>query len=385
MIGILYPRPMLSRLISGKRSFEKPSFYLETARKTGEEIVFFSLPDIDWKKGKVRCWDGVNPVLFKRPLPPVIINRTRLNRVYFKNAIQRLKQMGLVIFNEHNVISKLEIHNILSRNPKILSYLPATNAVTHHSVKDLLEQNSSLFLKPRTASIGNGIIRIRKINDDTFAETNVLGRTKRKKMDINQIVENIKKKKRSYLVQQGISLMTYKGKLVDFRVSMQKDGKGRWQYTGMVGKLAKRGSIVTNLHCGGKSVKVSKLFQKWDWNESEIERKIVEMGLCIAKTLDKELPHIADLGLDIALDEQQHPWFIEANFRDLRITFRNAGEKEKWRATFATPIYYASYLNKQLSEKKSNTSEEFSSSEGVFERKADSIVAANIAANIESE
>jgi hypothetical protein len=350
MIGILYPSSTLSRLIKRKHSFEKPAFYVETARKIGEEIIFFSLFDIDWKKGTVRSWDGVEPVLLSKALPSVIINRTRTNRTIHKKWIQRLKQMGKIIFNEHNIISKLHIHRILLKNNRLLPHLPTTDSVNLHSVKELLEQNSCLFLKPKSSSVGNGIIRFRKKKHVTIAEFNLLGRTKRQKVGIEQIIKIVRRKKQNYLVQQGISLMKYQGRSVDFRVSVQKDGKGRWHYTGMVGKVAKKGAIVTNLHCGGQSLKVSELFQSWGWNAASIEKKVAKLGIRIAKTLDKELPHIADLGLDIALDEQQHPWFIEANFRDLRITFRDAGENEKWQATYATPIYYAAYLIRQIKE-----------------------------------
>ncbi|MEX2460155.1 MAG: YheC/YheD family protein [Paenibacillaceae bacterium] len=350
MIGILYSSSLLSRLIKQKHSFEKPAFYLEAARKTGEEIIFFSLFDIDWKKGTVRSWNGTESALLHRALPPVIINRTRTNHAHIKKWIQRLKQMGKIIFNEHNVVSKLDIHQILVKNNKLLPHLPATESVTHDSVRDLLEQNTCLFLKPRSASVGSGIIRIRKKEDKTVAGINLLGRTKWQKVGIKQIIKIVRRTKREYLVQQGISLMKYQGRSVDFRVSVQKDGKGRWHYTGMVGKVAKKGAIVTNLHCGGKSLKASELFHNWGWNGSIIERKVAKLAIRIAKTLDKELPHIADLGLDIALDEQQHPWLIEVNFRDLRITFQDAGEKELWRATFATPVYYAAFQNRQIKE-----------------------------------
>jgi hypothetical protein len=351
MIGILYPRPILLRLIQGKRSFEKPSFYLDAAEQTGEEIIFFSLYDVDWRKGSVRGWNGKDPNRMTRQLPSVIINRTRTNHGNVKRRIRRLKRAGSLVFNEHNVVSKLRIHRILEQNQQLLPYLPEANAVTRETVKSMLERNDCLFLKPRSASVGNGIIRIQKNSDQTIAEINCLGRTKRKKVGIKQIIKIVKKKNRGYLIQQGISLMTYKDKPVDFRVSVQKNGEGCWQYTGMVGKMAQKGAIVTNLHCGGRSMKASKLFEQWGWDQAKIENKIAGLGVQVAETLDEELAHIADLGLDIAIDENQHPWLIEANFRDLRVTFRNAGEKDKWRETFAAPIRYASYLNKQLKNK----------------------------------
>lgn len=350
MIGILYPRSILKRLMNGKPSFEKPSFYLEAAKDAGEEIVFFTLADIHWKKEKIWGWNGAKRFRVKQPLPLVIINRTRSNDFYTKDRIRRLKQLGRIVFNEHNVVSKLDIHHILSQNRRLLPYLPMTDAASSSKVSELLQQTPTLFLKPRTASVGTGIIRVRKVNDDTFAEINVLGKTKRTKVSVPQIMSIVKRRKRGYLVQQGITLMEYKGKPVDFRVSIQKDGRGRWQYTGMVGKVARKGSIVTNLHCGGKSLKAGELFEHWGWDGPKLEGKIARLGLRIAKSLDERLPHLADLGLDIALDEQQHPWFIEANLRDLRVTFRNAGEKTKWRATFANPVHYAVYLNRQLKE-----------------------------------
>jgi glutathione synthase/RimK-type ligase-like ATP-grasp enzyme len=342
MIGILYPRSILNRLIKGKLSFEKPSFYLEAGREVGEELIFFSPNDIEWKKGKVKGWNGNQQVI--KTIPSIVINRTRSNDGHLKRVIQQLKMRGVTISNEHNVVSKLKIHHILMKNRRLHPHLPQTDSVSFHSIKNLLEDNDCLFLKPSRASIGNGIIRIRKVDNDIFAEVNVLGRTDRKKVGIKQIMEVVKKKNRNYLVQQGVSLMKYEGKPVDFRVSVQKDGSGKWKFTGMVGKIAKKGAIVTNLHCGGESIKASTLFGTWGWDPIKIEKKIIKLALRIAKTMDQNLAHLADLGLDIAVDERQHPWFIEANFRDLRITFRDANEREKWKTTFKNPVYYASYL-----------------------------------------
>lgn len=264
--------------------------------------------------------------------------------------------MGIIIINEHNVVSKLEIHRILSTNAALIPYLPATDIVTYQSVKQMLEEYQNLFLKPVTASVGKGIVRVRKGSASTIAEFNVLGQTKRQKTTVQQIVRMIHKQKSEYLVQQGISLMTYKGKLVDFRVSVQKDGNGKWQCTGIVARIATKGAVVTNMHCGGKPIKASEVFHYWNWDSSAIEALMTELGVRIGETLDQHLPLVADIGLDIALDDRQHPWLIEVNFRDLRITFRDAGEREKWRATFENPVNFAAFLMNKLKDEQLRTS-----------------------------
>jgi len=341
MIGMLYPRSLILRLMKGGRSFEKPAFYVKAAREVGEEMLFFSLADVDWKAGTARGWNGVDPVWKRRPIPDVILNRTRTTRAAARRSILRLTRMGKLVCNERNVVSKLTIHRILTKEPSLLPHLPETARLSVRSVAELLQDNASLFLKPSRASVGNGIIRISRAGGRTVAEVNVLGRTERRPVNVRSIGRLLKGKTRNYLVQQGVPLMKYQGRPVDFRVSVQRGEDGEWQCTGMVGKVARKRAIVTNLHCGGTSMKAAELFRAWGWDADEVEAKVADLGVRIAAALERELPPIADLGLDIALDEQGHPWFIESNFRDLRITFRNAGERKTWASTFETPVRYA--------------------------------------------
>src|SRR5690606_16097536 len=58
-------------------------------------------------------------------------------------------------------------------------------------------------------------------------------------------------RKRSYLVQQRIQLATYIERPFDLRVSVQRDGSGEWQVTGIVGKAAPARRFLTNVAQGG--------------------------------------------------------------------------------------------------------------------------------------
>ena len=379
MIGMLYPRPLIRRLMRGGRSFEKPSLYVAAARELGEEMFFFSLADIDWRSGTARGWNGVDPVLRRRRIPDVILNRTRSVRAASRRAIARLIRMGKRVSNERNVVSKLRIHRILASDPDLAAHLPETERLTPQAVAGLFPIAGSLYLKPRNASVGNGIIRISQAEGGVIAEMNRLGRTvrrpicgmrlaggepsaggaqaasaarygvalRRASLDVGRRVASlVGSRRRRYLVQRGINLMKYRGRPVDFRVSVQKGEEGRWQCTGIVGKAGRRQAVVTNLHCGGISIKADTLFREWGWDAEKMKAEISALGLRAAQTIERKLGGVSDIGFDIALDENGHPWLIEANFRDLRITFRNAGERAVWVSTFATPVKYAAYLRR---------------------------------------
>lgn len=50
---------------------------------------------------------------------------------------------------------------------------------------------------------------------------------------------------------------------------------------------------------------------------------------------------MADLGLDMGVDEAGRPWLIEVNVRPLRYTVKGVGD---WAECYYPPIGYASYL-----------------------------------------
>ena len=55
----------------------------------------------------------------------------------------------------------------------------------------------------------------------------------------------------------------------------------------------------------------------------------------IAKTFAKLYPWSAEMGIDLAIDENGKLWYIETNF---------CPEKTRWATIFKTPFQYAYYL-----------------------------------------
>jgi hypothetical protein len=163
----------------------------------------------------------------------------------------------------------------------------------------------------------------------------------------NEWPEIIRKKvlNKNYIIQERIPLAEYQGSPFDLRVSVQKNGFGEWQVTGVVGKVAKMGNYVTNVAKGGTCKTLDELLKNFaDLDDNKVYQSIEDFSIKAVTELNKYFPNLADVGLDIGLTTEGIPMFIECNARDLRITFKKAQMHEVWKATYTTPISYARYL-----------------------------------------
>lgn len=77
---------------------------------------------------------------------------------------------------------------------------------------------------------------------------------------------------------------------------------------------------------------------------AELWACIRQLALWTAEALAARHPHLADLGLDVGLDAQGHPWLLEVNFRDQRWSLRAAGCLAEYAALYRNPLAYACHL-----------------------------------------
>ena len=95
---------------------------------------------------------------------------------------------------------------------------------------------------------------------------------------------------------------------------------------------------VTNVAKGGTSHTLPVLLQDLPHlNPEDVSTNIRQFSIKIAKQLEKHIPDLADIGLDIGITNEGFPMFIECNARDLRITFRNAKMMDEWKADSYNP------------------------------------------------
>lgn len=214
-------------------------------------------------------------------------------------------------------ISKLDNVKILSKDRQVAKHIPKTYSLSHKYLASMLKQNPFVYLKPNDSGQGKGLMRV-DVEKGVYRLRCRDYQVNRKHKSISSLMEDIQKlkRKRLYLVQQGIHSVTQEGRLFDLRVHMLRI-QGEWKVVGIVGRLAPSKSIVTNAKSGGKPTKLDDLFKnELGWNEkqsTEMINKLEKISLKIAKLFSAKYPKWRQFGLDYGIDSKNHPWLYEIN------------------------------------------------------------------------
>ena len=354
-IGILFNSSMLFRLTRGRSQHESIHNYEEAACRHHLQPVYFRLEDINLRTMMVRAYvrKGSHYIRRRIPLPQVIHNRAIYKNSSLQAKLRTLTSRPVQIFNQVNRYGKLKIHEILMQDSCLAPHLPETMMATINHIPQMMSRHHSLILKPDNSSVGKGIMKIERTEYGWQAEYSI--RTKKGKRvwrrstgsgeRLPQAVRTQLNTKK-YLVQETLPLASYQGRPFDLRVSVQRDGSGTWQVTGIVGKVAPSHTFVTNVAQGGHVVPFEQIAASTypEIPFSFLTERITAFALRVADRLSSTLPHMADLGLDIGLSSDGTPLFIECNGRDQRYSFLEAKLTETWKATYENPIAYGACL-----------------------------------------
>lgn len=218
-------------------------------------------------------------------------------------------------------------HEALWSEEELRPVLPETELFTAETFMQMIEKHPVLFVKPDLGMRGQGIIKVSREEDgacrvQTETHTYRLRNAQQASRKLKQLIGS-----KIYIVQQGIDLIRIKGKPVDFRVLLHIRPNKKWKFFGVMGKVAAKNRFVTNHSTGGKPIRLHRALastfhiSKQDtviWDE-----RIREISGKIAIAMKTHYPNISELGLDIAIDTNQHIWLLEANTKPQYQLFRH--------------------------------------------------------------
>ncbi|MCM3633747.1 MULTISPECIES: YheC/YheD family protein [Paenibacillus] len=206
--------------------------------------------------------------------------------------------------------NKLIKTSILLGNEFIRAHIPSTSYMTRASLMRMVNKYGMVYVKPRNGSMGRGVIRIKKQGLRYSCHT---GAKVKSYKSFDELYSAILKKTKgeSYIVQKGIHSLRYHGKIYDFRVVVQRSPNGRFEVTGIAGRISKRGRVVSNGAGGGSVGSVDSLLTPYQRNVALPRMKT--LSLAVMHEVRKHWPSLNEIGLDIALDYNLKPWIIEYN------------------------------------------------------------------------
>lgn len=281
-----------------------------------------------------------------RPLPDVVFNRYDARS---RSAVWRWMQAHpqLPLFNRP-FEGKWEMHSALAGDPALEPHLPETHPAGEETVWSMLRRHGFIFLKPANGLQGRGILRLRRIGRLVGVKASQGGPERPLSPEQAGRIVQRRISSASHLVQEGIPAARIGGGATDIRVLVQKDGDGRWRYTGAAARVGRIRGIASNLHRGGRVMPLNAALRRMlrrQADRAEVAQRIRDVALACARRLDAQCGSVGELGVDVAVCPDGRVYIFEANIRPGREAFFRLGPAGgTFRRAIDRPIRYAAYL-----------------------------------------
>ncbi|MGZ4135522.1 MAG: YheC/YheD family protein [Tumebacillaceae bacterium] len=201
--------------------------------------------------------------------------------------------------------------------PAIRPYLPQTTTLSLLSLKNYLAKYQAVYVKPSAGWGGRGITKVwRTQTGYSFVQERgsaVHCAT------VEEVYRRLKASARpgiTYIVQRGIALAEINGRPYDIRLMMMRV-HGKWEYVGMLVKVAGPNSVITNIARGkGYVVDVDTALKRslglGNAQIARLKQEMVALGYATCERFN-DWKRYSQIGLDLAVDKNGKLWMIEEN------------------------------------------------------------------------
>jgi hypothetical protein len=218
--------------------------------------------------------------------------------------------------------------------PAIRPYLPQTGTLTLPALRTYLANSQAVYVKPSAGFGGRGITKVwrTKTGYAFVQERGVPMRT----ATVEELYRRLRANARpniTYIVQRGITLAEINGRPYDIRLMMMRV-HGKWQYVGMLAKVAGPNSVITNIGRGKGDVTDidTALRRSLGLSDVQIERlkkEMIALGYQTCQRFD-DWKRYYQIGLDLAVDKNGKLWMIEENTRPAHSLFAKLKDKSMY-------------------------------------------------------
>lgn len=351
---------------SARRRYGRDTEYLREVCAAGTRMdlvaFVFSYDAVNISNGRLIGWLP-EPQRYGRwhprefPLPNVVFNRipTR-GQERSKRARQLIgyatQHKSMRLFNK-GFMDKWSVYKDLSQHSGVKHMVPTTAVFRGlPMLKSWLRRHRSVYLKPSSGSLGEGIVVVRL----TIRGITCRYRNERKRpvteyaRSVEAVYSRIKRiiARRRYLIQPDLNLLTVDGTPFDVRLLMQRSSRGKWCRTKMFARVARRGEYTSNISRGGSGVPLDKLLVRIAPRKAQhVLQAVRRAGVTVAQAVESlaETP-VGELGIDIGIDRALNLWLIEVNSKPHVDVVKPSTTERARDASVRRPMEFATYLHK---------------------------------------
>lgn len=153
--------------------------------------------------------------------------------------------------------------------------------------------------------------------------------------------------KQKYLIQQAIPF-SIEESLIDFRLYLQKDKEKQWGSPGMMARVGKKGSIITNanhrIDILPSHYALARYYGLTNKQIFSLQNEMTNICKKAAKYIEECGHHLGDLAFDLVVDQDLKIWILEfQGGYGAEIKERNM-PKKLYEKLMKTPLEYAKAL-----------------------------------------
>ncbi|SHF27547.1 YheC/D like ATP-grasp [Seinonella peptonophila] len=309
VIGMLHYR-------ADPRKVFKSYVFAATAKSEGVGFFYFTpgKVNIQEKRIKGKVLKNGEWVDMDMPFPDVIYNAGSPMTEKADEIHDHLSKH--IPFTSHSIGDKISVYQRLKKGKKFAQYLIPTNVINNNAeFFEYTSRYSRVILKPTSGHKGMGVLFVEKIRNRYL----LIDQDRNLELDRKEIDVFLSRQfsNQEYLIQPYIECKTKKGNAYDFRLHVQKNGRGEWVNSAVYVKIADSGSMITNLNSGGHTMYLD-LFLKNQFGEYyfNVKRYLQRFSIALARHMDQLYDESLDeLGIDVGLDSNQKIWIYEVNWR----------------------------------------------------------------------
>ncbi|WP_186445653.1 YheC/YheD family protein [Paenibacillus cremeus] len=239
----------------------------------------------------------------------------------------------------------------LISNVALRKHYPETHMATAKQVQRMLERYRMVYVKPNVGTGGHGVMKAERLTRSGKMKYRFkLGTMERQFTTYPAFYAALRHafRGRSYVVQRGIRMLTYRKRPFDIRIMVQLNRSGRWTHTGTIGRLAHPKRIVTNYHSGGTPLPLERLMRPYlrGARMTRFARRIAALGVRTALHMQQGYPRLKEAGVDVGVDRKLRPWIFEVNFRPDPFIFLKLGKPAVFRRIIDLTRYHGRFRKK---------------------------------------